>query len=75
LSTTPDYWATTPKSPFTLPPVLNWIFRGPPPHWWGDQTKKIPGYATTNSPFIMSLVHYNILTIIFLYILLSHYLV
>jgi hypothetical protein len=23
LSTTPDYWATTPKSPFTLPPVLN----------------------------------------------------
>ena len=39
-SRTPDYGATTPRSPFSLSSVLNWIcWNAPPP-------KKNPGYAT-----------------------------
>jgi hypothetical protein len=39
LSGTPDQGAISPRSPFYLPSVLNWICRIPPP-------EKIPGYAT-----------------------------
>ena len=38
-SRTPVYEATTPRSPFSLSSVLNWICWTPPP-------EKIPGYAT-----------------------------
>jgi hypothetical protein len=41
LSGTPDWGATAPKSPFFVPPVLNWICCTPPP-----PPNKIPGYAT-----------------------------
>jgi hypothetical protein len=38
LSGTPDYGATAPRSPFSLPFILSWICWTPP--------KNIPGYAT-----------------------------
>jgi hypothetical protein len=40
LSGTPDYGATAPRSPFSLPSVLNWICWTPP--------NKIPVYATVS---------------------------